>query len=113
MLVCMNVRAKELLEKGLEKARNKKITRKKYEKILKMNHWQKDTDNAWILRDYKTFLLYIVKDTGNKFHCSFSGDKMSRYSSFADSYNDLKQAKHAMEQFIDAYNLQINGIDSE
>lgn len=109
----MNCRAKELLEKGLEKARNKKISRKQYHRILKMNNWQKDTDNSWILRDYKTFFLYIVKDSNNNYICSFSGDKMSRYSSFADSYTSLKQAKLSMEQFIDTYNLQLNGIDSE
>ena len=42
----MNERAKELLEKGLEKARNKFVPLKKRDKILKMNHWQKDTDNS-------------------------------------------------------------------
>lgn len=113
MLVCMNARAKELLEKGLNKARNKKITRKKQNQILKMNHWQKDTDTAWILRDYKTFFLYIVKDKNNSFHCSFSGDKMSRYSSHADVYASLKEAKNNLISFIDVYNNNLNSLASE
>lgn len=109
----MNERARELLEKGLERARNKKIPYKKQLKILKMNHWQKDTDTAWILRDYKTFFLYIVKDKDGNYLCSFSGDKMSRYSSHSDVYASLKQAKTSMIAFIDAYVNKMNCVVSE
>ncbi|NBW57499.1 hypothetical protein EBR43_06920 [bacterium] len=77
----MNDRAKQLLEQGLEKARNKYVTRKKREKMVQMHHWQKDTQTSWVLRDYKTYFLYIVKNKQGKFQCSFSGAKMSVYSS--------------------------------
>ncbi len=101
----MNIRAKELLEQGLERARNKYITRKKREKLLQMLHWQKDTDVSWVLRDYKTFFLYIVKNKQDQFQCSFSGAKMSEYSSRSDVYNTLKEAKTSMIEFIDQYTL--------
>jgi len=109
----MNERAKELLERGLEKARNKFVPLKKRDKILKMNHWQKDTDNSWILRDYKTFFLYITKNKEGKFQCSFSGAKMSSYSCNSDVYDNLNSAKKALELFIDQYDLEINPIASE
>lgn len=109
----MNERARELLEKALIKAKNKRITSKQYHKILKMNHWQKDAHNAWILRDYKTFFLYIVKDAQGQFNCSFSGDKMSRYSSYADVYNNLKLAKTSLTDFVDQYVHHLNGVVSE
>ena len=109
----MNDRARELLERGLEKDRNKYISRKKRDNILKMNHWQKDTDTSWILRDYKTFLLYIVKNKEGKFQCSFSGAKMSLYSCNSDTYSSLKEAKIALELFIDKYDSEINPVVSE
>jgi hypothetical protein len=109
----MNERAKELLEQGLEKARNKYVSRKKREKIIKMHHWQKDADNAWVLRDYKTFFLYIVKDKQNQYNCSFSGAKMSVYSCNADVYKDLRSAKIALTSFIDAYDSELNPVASD
>lgn len=105
-----------LLEKSLAKARNKRITHKQYEKQLKMNHWQKDGDRMYMLRDYKTFFLVIVINKQDMYECSFSGDKMSRYSdlvnkSFSDVYNNLKQAKASMIEFMDMYIAKISAED--
>ena len=99
---------KILLERGLAKARNKRTTHKQYERQLKMHHWQKEGDRMYLLRDYKTFFLVIVLNKENMYECSFSGDKMSRYSelvnkSFTDVYSNLKDAKTNLIKFMDMY----------
>jgi hypothetical protein len=97
-----------LLERGLAKARNKRLNGKQYEKHLKMHHWQKDGERMHVLRDYKTFFLVIVFNKQDMYECSFSGDKMSRYAefvnrSFSDVYSDLKDAKNNLTEFMDIY----------
>ena len=99
---------KILLERGLAKARNKRITHKQYEKQLKMHHWQKDGDRMYVLRDYKTFYLVIVLNKQDMYECSFSGAKMSGYAefvnkSFSDVYSNLKNAKDNVIEFMDMY----------
>jgi predicted CopG family antitoxin len=102
-----------LLEKGLAKARNKRFTHKQYEKQLKMHHWQKEGDRMYMLRDYKTFFLVIVLNKEDMYECSFSGDKMSRFSelvnkSFSDVYSNLKDAKNNLIEFMDMYIAKIS-----
>jgi len=97
-----------LLERGLAKARNKRVTGKQYEKQLKMHHWQKDGDRMYVLRDYKTFYLVIVLNKHDMYECSFSGDKMSKYAdfvnkSFSDVYSNLTDAKDNIIEFMDIY----------
>jgi len=97
-----------LLERGLAKARNKRVTGKQYEKQLKMHHWQKDGDRMYVLRDYKTFYLVIVLNKHDMYECSFSGDKMSKYAdfvnkSFSDVYSNLTDAKENIIEFMDIY----------
>jgi len=102
-----------LLERGLAKARNKRTTHKQHEKQLKMHHWQKEGDRMYMLRDYKTFFLVIVLNKENMYECSFSGDKMSRFSglvnkSFSDVYSSLKDAKNNLIEFMDMYIAKIS-----
>jgi len=105
-----------LLERGLAKARNKHITHKQYEKQLKMHHWQKEGDKMHMLRDYKTFFLVIVVNKHDMYECSFSGDKMSKYAdfvskSFSDVYNNLKDAKNNLIEFMDLYIEELNKMN--
>jgi hypothetical protein len=97
-----------LLERGLAKARNKRVTSKQYEKQLRRHHWQKDGDRMYVLRDYKTFYLVIVLNKHDMYECSFSGDKMSKYAdfvnkSFSDVYSNLTDAKDNIIEFMDIY----------
>jgi hypothetical protein len=96
------------LEKGLAKARNKRLNSKQYEKHLKMHHWQKDGDRMYVLRDYKTYYLVIVLNKQDMYECSFSGAKMSKYTefvnkSFSDVYSNLTDAKNSVIEFMDLY----------
>jgi hypothetical protein len=99
---------KILLERGLAKARNKRVSGKQYEKQLKMHHWQRDGDRMYVLRDYKTFYLVIVLNKHDMYECSFSGAKMSTYAdfvnkSFSDVYSNLTDAKNNLIEFMDMY----------
>ena len=109
LLVCsVSDMGRILLEKGLAKARNKRVTGKQYEKHLRRHHWQKDGDRMHVLRDYKTFYLVIVLNKQDMYECSFSGAKMSGYAefvnkSFSDVYSNLTDAKNGVIEFMDLY----------
>jgi hypothetical protein len=109
LLVCsVSDMGRILLEKGLAKARNKRVTGKQYEKHLRRHHWQKDGDRMHVLRDYKTFYLVIVLNKQDMYECSFSGAKMSGYAefvnkSFSDVYSNLTDAKNNLIEFMDMY----------
>lgn len=113
LLVCVNSRVKELLEKNLERARNKYVSRKKRNKQMQMLQWQQDTDACWILRDYKTFYLTIVRNKQGQFQCSFSGAKMSEYGCQSDVYENLEEAMSSMIEFVNEYVKKLNHVVSE
>jgi len=96
------------LERGLAKARNKRVTGKQYAKHLSRHHWQQDGDRMHVLRDYKTYYLVIVLNKQDMYECSFSGAKMSKYTefvnkSFSDVYSNLTDAKNSVIEFMDLY----------
>lgn len=80
-------------------------TKKQTEKFLAKNSWQEDVkDIYYILRDYKTFYITIVKNKNNLYEPSVNGTSLDKYPKIINlprCYETLKDAQDNAIKFAD------------